>query len=79
MLQSVPLGMRSSFSYRVNALSSTDGRIVLSFVTRSIPSIRVDFIPPVISLNAWLCVFSSGLRISSEAVTSVTQHYSIIF
>nr|CUU99819.1 hypothetical transcript [Hymenolepis microstoma] len=27
----------------------------------------VDFISPVIIRNAWLCVFSSGLRIASEA------------
>ncbi|VDN98068.1 unnamed protein product [Rodentolepis nana] len=27
----------------------------------------VDFIPPVISRNAWLCAFSSGLRVTSVA------------
>nr|CUU00437.1 hypothetical transcript [Hymenolepis microstoma] len=70
--------MRSSFSYRVKVHSSTDERIVLFPVTRSIASMGVDFIPPVISHSAWLCVYSSGLRIASEAVMSVSQQYSII-
>nr|CUU97953.1 hypothetical transcript [Hymenolepis microstoma] len=73
LLQNVSLGMRSSFSHRIKAFSSTDERIVRFPVTRSIASMGVDFVPPVISHNAWLCVFSSGLRIASEA--EFTQEY----
>nr|CUU99821.1 hypothetical transcript [Hymenolepis microstoma] len=72
LLQNVSLGIRSSFSSRVKTYSSTDERIVLFPVTRSIASMGVDFISPVIIRNAWLCVFSSGLRIASEAVMSVS-------
>nr|CUU97585.1 hypothetical transcript [Hymenolepis microstoma] len=77
-IKNVSLGMRSGFSYKVKAFSSTDERIVLFPVTRSTASMGVDFNPPVISRNVWLCVFSSGLRIASEAVTSASQQYSCI-
>nr|CUU97849.1 hypothetical transcript [Hymenolepis microstoma] len=70
--------MRSSFSYIVKTISSTDKRIALFPVTMSIASMGVDSILPVISRNAWLCVFTGGLRIASEALTSVSQQYSII-
>nr|CUU97538.1 hypothetical transcript [Hymenolepis microstoma] len=76
--KSPQMGMRSIFSCRVKAFSSTDERIVLFLVTRSITSMGVDFIPPVISRNAWLGVFLSGLRIASEFETSVSQQYSCI-
>nr|CUU99746.1 hypothetical transcript [Hymenolepis microstoma] len=77
-VQECVTGMRSSFSYGIKAFSSMDESIVVFPLTRSIASMSIDFIPPVISHHAWVCVFSSGLRIASEAVTSVSQQYSCI-
>ncbi|VDN99175.1 unnamed protein product [Rodentolepis nana] len=67
-----------SFSYTIKAFSLIREPIVVLPVTRSIASMGVDFIPPVISRNAWLCAFSSGLRVTSVAVMSGSQQYNII-
>ncbi|VDO02454.1 unnamed protein product [Rodentolepis nana] len=78
VLKNLSMEMRSSFSYRIKAFSLTRGHIVVLPVTRSIASMGVDFIPPVISRNAWLCAFSSGLRVTSVAVMIGSQQYNII-
>ncbi|VDN97444.1 unnamed protein product [Rodentolepis nana] len=60
-------------SVSTTSMSANGEPIEVLPVTRSIASMGVDFIPPVISRNAWLCAFSSGLRVTSVAVMSGTQ------
>ncbi|VDO11836.1 unnamed protein product [Rodentolepis nana] len=52
------------------AFSLIREHIVVLPVPKSIASVGVDNIPLVISRNAWLCVFLSGLRVTSVDVMS---------